>query len=55
MDDDEWQVPAPMEDPESRGFRPVRDDKGAIRLVPTDDAAEDGQDGGKGAPTCPFS
>jgi hypothetical protein len=56
MSDDEWQFPAPLEDPESRGARLVRDKDGA-RLVPNDDIVEGerDEDGGNDAPSCPFS
>ena len=56
MSDDEWEFPAPREDPEIYKARLVKDEKGA-RLVPGDNIVE-GQmeeDGGKAAPSCPFS
>ena len=57
MSDDEWQFPAPREDPESRGTRLVRDDKGGAKLVPDHNIVEGEveEDGAKDAPSCPFS
>ena len=57
MSDDEWQLPAPLEDPEIRGFKPATDAKGEARLVPDRNFAE-GEiegDGRKDGPSCPFS
>jgi hypothetical protein len=53
MTDDEWQFPAPLEDPETRGAK--RGD--APRLIPDENIVE-GQteeDGRKDGPSCPFS
>ncbi|HEX8512828.1 MAG TPA: hypothetical protein VF688_06955 [Allosphingosinicella sp.] len=52
-DDDEWQFPAPMEDPEARGAKRG----GAPRLIPDENIVE-GQteeDTRKGPSGCPFS
>jgi hypothetical protein len=57
MSEDEWQCPAPMEDPEIRGFKPARDAKGETRLVPDHNIVEGEieEDGRKDGPSCPFS
>lgn len=56
MSDDEWEFPAPREDPEIYKARLVKDEKGA-RLVPGDNIVEGqmDEDGGKAGPKCPFS
>jgi len=56
MNEDEWQFPAPMEDPEIYQAGLVRDDKGRARLVLGDNVVEGEEDDGrKGPPSCPFS
>ncbi|HYW16597.1 MAG TPA: hypothetical protein VE891_10675 [Allosphingosinicella sp.] len=56
MSDDEWQLPVPEQDPESRGAKLVRDESGA-RLVPDGNIVEGEmeEDARKDAPSCPFS
>jgi hypothetical protein len=52
MDDDEWQFPAPMEDPEVRGAK-----RGAApKLVPDENIVEGDveEDARKDGPSCPF-
>jgi hypothetical protein len=53
MSDDEWQFPAPREDPEARGFKIGG---GAPRLVPDENIVEgtSEEDGRKDGPSCPF-
>jgi hypothetical protein len=55
--DDEWRLPAPMEDPEIYKAGLVRDDKGGARLVPDHDIVEGEmkEDGRNDRPSCPFS
>jgi len=55
--DDEWGYPAPMEDPEGRKARLVRDEDGSARLVPGGNIVEGEieEEGGKDPPRCPFS
>jgi hypothetical protein len=51
--DDEWEFPAPMDDPEARGAK-----RGAApRLVPDENIVEGEieEDGRKGPSGCPFS
>ena len=59
MDEDEWEIPVPMEDPEVRGTRLVRNAEGEARLVPTGNVVEgelDPEAATKDAPSgCPFS
>lgn len=59
MDEDEWEIPAPIEDPEVRGTRLVRNAEGEARLVPTGNVVEgelDEEAAAKGSPSgCPFS
>jgi hypothetical protein len=55
--DDEWDIPAPLEDPEVRGTRLVRNAEGEARLVPTGNVVEgefDAQAAEKES-GCPFS
>jgi hypothetical protein len=54
---DDWQVPAPEQDPEVYKPRPVGDGKGGPRLVPDHNIVEGEleQDGRKNPPSCPFS
>ncbi|HEX8309362.1 MAG TPA: hypothetical protein VF645_13180 [Allosphingosinicella sp.] len=56
MNDDEWQFPAPMEDPESRGAKRSADGKSGTRLVPDGNFVEGDieEDGRKDGPSCPF-
>jgi hypothetical protein len=57
MTDDEWQLPAPREDPETRGFRLPGVDKDEAGLVPDSNFVEGEmeEDGRKGPSGCPFS
>ena len=57
MNDREWQVPAPKEDPEARKAPPDRDGGGDPRLVPDANIVEGEmqEDKSKDPPACPFS
>jgi hypothetical protein len=57
MNDDEWELPAPREDPETRGFRLPGADEGGAKLVPNDNIVEGDmeEDVRKGPSGCPFS
>ena len=57
MSDDEWQVPAPRDDPEIYKAGLVRDGDGRARLVPKENIVEGEmeEDGRKEPPGCPFS
>ncbi len=57
MSEDEWEFPAPREDPEIYKARLVRDGEGGARLVPRDNIVEgEMEDDGRKAPSgCPFS
>ncbi len=54
---DDWEFPAPREDPETRKAKLVRDDEGGARLVPGDNIVEGEmeEDDRKGPSGCPFS
>lgn len=55
-DDDEWQFPAPLEDPESRKGGLGRGADVAPRLVPRDNIVEGEMEDGRKSPSgCPFS
>jgi len=45
MSDDEWQFPAPREDPEGRKAEPAREGGGCPRLVPDSNFVEGDVDG----------
>jgi hypothetical protein len=52
VNDDDWQFPAPLEDPESRGAKKG----GAPKLIPDENIVEGDieEDGRKSGPSCPF-
>jgi hypothetical protein len=56
MSEEEWKLPAPREDPESREAWLVLDGRGRARLVPRGNIVEGEmeEDGGKAPPSCPF-
>ncbi|HEU0099837.1 MAG TPA: hypothetical protein VFQ67_13825 [Allosphingosinicella sp.] len=57
MSEDEWELPAPREDPEIYKAGLVRDGDGRARLVPEENVVEGepSDEGGKDGPGCPFS
>ncbi|HEX8381222.1 MAG TPA: hypothetical protein VF619_11825 [Allosphingosinicella sp.] len=57
MNDQEWRVPAPKDDPEARKALPAREAGVGPRLVPDANIVEGEmeEEDGKGAPACPFS
>jgi hypothetical protein len=54
--DDEWQFPAPREDPEARKVTPGQEGGGAARIIPDGNFVEGDfeEDGRKDGPSCPF-
>jgi ferredoxin len=57
MSDDDWEFPAPREDPEIYKVRSAGDDGGAAKLVPDGNFVEGeiGEDARKAPSGCPFS